>query len=366
MTDQMPSLQGNASARYALWGFLLGLLFPEAATALEVRFQGLPSDIGSIVYLQRTNPLLWIIDLAPVILGLLATVVGNRQDRLLRLNARLTAREAQMQRAQETIEERVAERTAELQKANEHLARRASQLTTIAQVSESIAQMHDLTEILPATTRLISERFDFYHVGIFLVDRERQYAVLQAANSDGGRRMLERNHRLAMGVGVVGYCAQKGQPRIALDVGADAVFFNNPALPETRSEVALPMKSRGETIGVLDVQSTRLNAYSEYDKALLRLIGSRVAVSIDNARLYRRVDRNARTLRTLAAVANEISSILDLDLLLDRISKRVRDLIHYDAFSILLVDLPLRRQNRIVEPPETEKLGAMRAAKFDV
>jgi sigma-B regulation protein RsbU (phosphoserine phosphatase) len=88
----------------------------------------------------------------------------------------------------------------------------------------------------------------------------------------------------------------------------------------------------------LDVQSTRLNAYTEYDRALLRLIASRVAVAIDNARLYRRVDRNHRTLRTLSAISNEISSILDLDELLAKISSSVRGLIHFDAFSILLVD----------------------------
>jgi GAF domain-containing protein len=142
-----------------------------------------------------------------------------------------------------------------------------------------------LNEIFPATTRLISERFGFYHVGIFIVDQDRQYAVLQAANSEGGQRMLKRNHRLQLGIGVVGFCAQTGQPRIALDVGADAVYFNNPDLPATRSEVALPIKAQGGTIGVLDVQSTAAGAFSPEDLEVLTTLANQVSIALENARL---------------------------------------------------------------------------------
>jgi len=183
------------------------------------------------------------------------------------------------------LEQRVNERTTEIEKANAQNSRRAAQLQTITEMSESIAQLQDLNEILPATTRLISERFGFYHVGIFLVDQDRQYAILQAANSEGGERMLQRSHRLKLGTGVVGFCAQTGQPRIALDVGADAVFFNNPDLPETRSESALPMKSRNETIGVLDIQSKEANAFSTEDLEVLTTLANQVSIALENARL---------------------------------------------------------------------------------
>jgi len=185
----------------------------------------------------------------------------------------------------ETLEQRVGDRTAEINKANEQNARRATQLQTITELSEAIAQVQDLGELLPATTRLISERFGFYHVGIFLVDQDRQYAVLQAANSEGGERMLKRNHRLRLGTGVVGFSAKTGQPRIALDVGADAVFFNNPDLPETRSETALPLKSRTETIGVLDIQSKEANAFSREDLEVLIALANQVSIALENARL---------------------------------------------------------------------------------
>jgi GAF domain-containing protein len=183
------------------------------------------------------------------------------------------------------LEQRVNERTAELENVNQQTERRASQLKAVTELSEAIAQLQDLSEIFPATTRLISERFRFYHVGIFLIDRDREYAVLQAANSEGGIRMLARNHRLKLGVGVVGFCAQTGQPRIALDVGADAVFFNNPDLPNTRSEVALPMNSRGKTIGVLDVQSTEAGAFSGEDLQVLTALANQVAIALENTRL---------------------------------------------------------------------------------
>jgi GAF domain-containing protein len=183
------------------------------------------------------------------------------------------------------LEQRVNERTAEIEKVNIQTVRRATQLKAVMELSESIAQLHDLNEMLPAVTRLISERFGFYHVGIFLMDQDHEYAVLQAVNSEGGKWMLERRHRLSMGVGVVGFCAQTGQARIALDVGKDAVFFNNPDLPLTRSEVALPMRSRGETIGVLDVQSTEAGAFSSEDLQVLTSLANQVSIALDNVRL---------------------------------------------------------------------------------
>jgi GAF domain-containing protein len=183
------------------------------------------------------------------------------------------------------LEERVQERTAELDQVNRVTTRRAAQLQTISELSQSISQVQNPSELFPVAAELISERFGFYHVGIFLLDRDREYAVLQAANSEGGRRMLERGHRLKLGTGVVGFAAQTGKPRIALDVGTDAVFFNNPDLPETRSEVALPLRSAESTIGVLDVQSRERGAFSEEDLQVLTALANQVAIALENARL---------------------------------------------------------------------------------
>jgi GAF domain-containing protein len=183
------------------------------------------------------------------------------------------------------LEQRVNERTMEIEAANKNTSRRAGLLQAVTELSEAIAELQDLNEIFPATTRLISERFGFYHVGIFLIDADKEYAILQAANSEGGQRMLARSHRLRLGTGVVGYCAQSGQPRIALDVGKDAVFFDNPDLPETRSEVALPLRSTAEAIGVLDVQSTEAGAFSTEDLQVLTALANQVSIALENARL---------------------------------------------------------------------------------
>jgi GAF domain-containing protein len=132
---------------------------------------------------------------------------------------------------------------------------------------------------------VISEQFNIYHTGIFLLDSKKEFAVLRAANSSGGKKMLERGHRLQVGqTGIVGFVTATGQPRIALDVGADAVFFNNPDLPTTRSEIALPLRYAGEIIGALDVQSTEANAFSHDDVEVLITLADQVAVAINNAK----------------------------------------------------------------------------------
>ena len=169
-----------------------------------------------------------------------------------------------------------------------------------AQVARQAAAIRDVKELVNATVHLISEEFGFYHAGLFLLDETKTYAVLKAASSEGGQRMLARSHQLKVGEeGIVGYVAATGRSRIALDVGEDAVFFNNPDLPLTRSEIALPLKIRGEVIGVLDVQSTEAGAFSENDAAILQTMADQVALAIENARLVEQTQANVHELNIL-------------------------------------------------------------------
>ena len=194
----------------------------------------------------------------------------------------------------EELEQKVEERTQELEQAagqleqvNTALEKRSAELQTAAQIAGEAAAIHDVERLLGEAVRLISERFEFYHAGIFLLDEPSQYAILRAASSEGGQRMLARRHRLRVGEeGIVGYVTGRGEPRIALDVGADAVFFDNPDLPRTRSEMALPLQSRGEIIGALDVQSTESGAFTDEDVEVLQTLADQVAVAISNARLF--------------------------------------------------------------------------------
>jgi GAF domain-containing protein/HAMP domain-containing protein len=191
------------------------------------------------------------------------------------------------------LEERVTKRTQDLEK-------RAVQLQVTAEVAQEAASIHDLNQLLTHTVNLISNRFDFYHAGIFLIDGSREYAVLVAASSEGGHRMLSRGHKLKIGqVGIVGYVAARGEPRIALDVGRDAVYFDNPDLPLTKSELALPMKAHSQVIGILDVQSVKAAAFTEEDSAILQILADQIALAIENARLLQSSEDALKELETL-------------------------------------------------------------------
>ena len=147
---------------------------------------------------------------------------------------------------------------------------------------------------------------------------------------------MVRNVRIKLGEGITGAAAESREPVLVSDVRRDDRYLN--ASDAVRAELAVPMIVRQKLVGIIDVQSTREGAYGEYDRSMLRLIASRVASAIDNARLYRRAERQNRTLKTLSRISQEFTSILDLDELLNKIATRVRSLIAYDAFSILLMN----------------------------
>jgi GAF domain-containing protein/HAMP domain-containing protein len=175
----------------------------------------------------------------------------------------------------------------QLQQAARQGQRRARLLQANTEVSRAAAKIRDTDQLLHLVTELISQHFGFYHVGVFLIDRAGRDAVLRAAASDGGRRMLARQHRLRIGSeGIVGYVTATGRPRIALDVGADAVYFDNPDLPETRSEMAVPLRIGDEIIGALDVQSVDEAAFDQEDVNALTSLADQIAIAIQNARLF--------------------------------------------------------------------------------
>ncbi len=166
------------------------------------------------------------------------------------------------------------------------LHRRAKQIQAAAEVGRAAVTIRDLDLLLPEVTRLISTRFDVYHVGIFLLDPSGEYAVLRATNSEGGRQLLQEEHKIKVGMqGIVGYVARMIEPRISLDVGTDAVYFKNTHLPETRSEMALPLSVGGKILGVLDVQSSRAAAFTDEDASILQIMADQIAIAIDNAHL---------------------------------------------------------------------------------
>jgi GAF domain-containing protein len=266
--------------RYALAGVLFGLFFPALATIIRVQQLGFSLTLQNVLDTQAIDPLLWIIDTAPLFLGLLAAFAGRRQDHLLKLNDALLRQGLELESGRLNLEDRVQARTTELTK-------RATRLQTIALTARAIAGIQDLESLLSDVALSVSEHFGYYHTGIFLLDQAGEFALLQAANSEGGKRMLKRQHRLRLdNNSIVGYTAFLNQPRVALDVGTDSVFFNNPDLPETRSEMALPLHAGRRVIGVLDVQSREPNAFGQEDIEVLEILADQIAIAIENARLY--------------------------------------------------------------------------------
>jgi GAF domain-containing protein len=272
-----------------LSGLLLGELFGAAFVGLTglaygtlLLFENANLLPSALAFLNPTRQ--WVfLGISLVLVALFSRLsLSSIQEELLRshqneLDLALSNRKLETLRT--NLESRVDERTRDLQ-------RRALQLQVAVEVGQTISAMRDLDQLLGRVTELISERFGFYHAGIFLLDDTGEFAVLRAANSAGGKQMLAKGYSLKVGeVGIVGYVTKRREPRIALDVGMDAIHFKNPFLADTRSEMALPLSVGERILGALDVQSNMPAAFTEEDVAVLQVLANQVAIAIENVRL---------------------------------------------------------------------------------
>jgi GAF domain-containing protein len=193
----------------------------------------------------------------------------------------------------QALSEQLQEYASELEESQRQLARRAGHLEAAAQVAGVATATLDQQQLLTQTANLISQRFGFYHTGIFLLDERGEWATLHAASSAGGGRMLARGTRVRAGqTGLLGQVTDLGAPQIAPDVALDPGYADNPDLPDTRSAAALPLRARGKIIGVLDVQSTQPDAFTEEDLAVLQTLADQVAMALSNARLFQEAQEN--------------------------------------------------------------------------
>lgn len=278
-------LGGNAAIVFTLLsgGVVFGAVLIE--TLGLVSYPVLPATWSTAVVLSATFLLIGLL-LYSAMLSLNAALERAQANERAQAEAN-----RQLEAVRASLEDRVAERTDALQQ-------RAHQLEVALEVGRVAASMRDVEELFSKAVDLIAERLDFYHVGIFTIDEPSgeggmRYAVLRASNSEGGKLMLARGHRLEVGQrdvreseGIVGYVAETSTPRIALDVGNDEVYFKNPLLPYTRSEMALPLISGDRTLGVLDVQSSKRTAFSQEDVAVMQVLADQLAVAIENAGLF--------------------------------------------------------------------------------
>jgi GAF domain-containing protein len=188
----------------------------------------------------------------------------------------------------------------QLDRRTRELDRRLMQIRTAAEVSREMSGLMDPKVLLPHVVELIRERFSLYYVGVFLLDEKEENAVLRAGTGEAGEMMIAQGHKLLVGgTSMIGWTIANRKPRIALDVGREAVRFNNPLLPKTRSEMALPLISGEQVIGALTVQSVEPEAFDEDDITVMQGIADSLAISLQNARLFEQTQASLAEIQAL-------------------------------------------------------------------
>jgi sigma-B regulation protein RsbU (phosphoserine phosphatase) len=210
----------------------------------------------------------------------------------------------------------------------------AEVLVTLAEIGEEVNASLNLDEVLAHTAVLIKRHIDYELFGVLLVDAEGLY--LQHRFAIGYPPGLAENLRVPIGQGITGTAAATGHSVRVSDVSTDPRYIN--AIETVRAELAVPLMLHGKCIGVLDIQSHRPDYFTKDQQNILTLLASRLAVAIENARLFQQVSNQAETLLVLNEVSREMSSILDVEELLRRAAELVKRVIDYQILSLMLYD----------------------------
>jgi GAF domain-containing protein len=286
-----------------LTGTFFGTSMGIGALALSL-LTTLVFETGLIFTLLSIQPLNWMDNLTsnnawlisfPVlaVLGAMTVLFTAPMIKNLQITLKKRARlYDEMERNTTYLEQQIAVAT-------EDAERRLVQIRTASDIARSISSLQDPKTILQQVVDLIQQQFNLYYVGVFLVD-ESQNAVLKAGTGQAGQKMIAAGHQLQIGgTSMIGWCIANRQPRIALDVGNERVRFNNPFLPETRSELALPILSKGEALGALTIQSTHPNAFDENDIRVLQGIADSLAIALENSILFEKTQQSLEEIRSL-------------------------------------------------------------------
>jgi len=223
---------------------------------------------------------------------------------------------------------------------------RSAQLQTAAEVSRAASSILDPNPLIQQTANLIRDRFDLYYVGVFLIDENGIYtqepgkwAVLRAGTGDAGRIMMARNHKLEVGgISMIGVCVNSAEAQISQHAIAEEQRFTNPILPETRSEMALPLISRSLVIGAMTIQSTQASAFSHDDIAILQTMADQVANALQNASLFDQIQIRAEELAVLNEMSRQLTATVDFEAISRNIYLFTSRLIDTSTFYIALLD----------------------------
>ena len=322
---------------------------PEGDLVLAA-FEWLPDwNLGIVAELPQEDIFAEINDLAPfiVVLIALATIltivavifIGNRMlqplSTLTEFSERLSRGEWGSRVPEDRDDEigalahgfnRMADDLSSLYRSLEdRVDARTLQVRTASEVARAVISTPSLDELLRRAVELIKQQFDYYHVSIFLLDDERRYAVLRESTGEVGQALIAQGHQIEVGsAAVIGWVCENNEPRISSDVGQDPIHLRNELLPETRSELAVPLQIEGQVIGALDVQSTEPDAFRPQDVEVLQTLADQLSAAIQNARLAQSSATAADRARLLSEITSDLSRPMDVEEVMQTTGKAIQ------------------------------------------
>ncbi len=249
-----------------------------------------------ILYFSRniTNPLIRLTQAAEEISkgNLQVSVDVETNDEVGILSETINRMTGQLRDTLTNLEQRITDRTQDLESERRKSEIRANQYLAISEIGKLINSEQDLSILLPLIARLVSEQFDCYHIGIFLVDSTNQFAVLQASNSEGGRNLLVRGFKIALAEGgIFARVFKTGAPRFISDIRDEPGGSIVSELSRSRSEAVYPLKARDTMIGILDIQNEKPGFFAQMDTTIFGILADQIAIAIDNTRLFQQTEQ---------------------------------------------------------------------------
>ncbi len=277
-------------------------------------------------------------DLTSLREGAQAILDGKSPTKSLKRNDELGLFSVTFQRMNTLLQDQIFRQEQTILERTDNLARQTKLLQAAAKVAQAANASLDLSDLMATTVNLIPEALGFYHASIFLLDAEKRYAIVRESTGEVGQILKSRPHMLPVDEhSTVGLATSKRKPYLIHDVTEDFSHFNNPLLPNTRSEIALPLIVQDELLGALDVQSKEINAFAEEDVANLQLMADQVAAAIFNARTFEQVEKQSIQRQQIVQLNQELSQIEGEQTIIDLACNQITKWFHFDAAHIAAV-----------------------------
>lgn len=234
---------------------------------------------------------------------------------------------------------RIAQDISEFIRTEQVAQRRAEQLLASAEIAREAISARDIDTMLQNATNQIRERLGYYHASVFLLDPLGRYAVLREASGDVGQIMKQTGHRLAVGSrSLVGQAMALGRTIVANNVQGNPDYYPNPLLPETRSEIVVPLRVGDRLLGALDVQSRSYDAFQAEDVQILETLAGLLAIALDNILLYTRTQQNLTQHRHFYRIISEASVHLTPEEIIEKTLQGLHEVLPQDRLAIFLLN----------------------------